>query len=201
MKLLHSPNSPYARKVRMTILEKGLGAKVTLMAANPAGAEAEMVRKANPLGKVPCLILDDGAGLYDSPVICAYLDSLSPSPMLIPAAGPARWEVLRLEALADGIMDAAVSARMESLRPDGQKSADMIAHWHAGIGRGAAQLAAEARLSSQAWDLGHLAAAAAIGYLHLRLPELAAKFIPPSLAVWWDRAQTRASVKDTAPPG
>jgi glutathione S-transferase len=201
MKLLQSPTSPYARKVRMAILEKGLTAKVALVAASPAGAEADMIRTANPLGKVPCLVLDDGRGLYDSPVICEYLDGLAPSPVLIPRDGAARWEVLRLQALADGIMDAAVSARMESLRPDGQKSADMIAHWHAGIARGVKALAHEARLSSAAWDLGHISTAAALGYLHFRLPDVAKTSMPTSLETWWDKAQSRPSVKETAPPG
>lgn len=199
MKLLQSFTSPYARKVRMTILEKGLGGRVTIEAANPAGAEAEIVRKANPLGKVPCLIRDDGTPLYDSPVICEYLDTLSATPVLLPASGEARWTVLRIQALADGVMDAAVSARMESLRKDGEKSPDMIAHWRSGIVRGLDQLSREQHLNS-GFDLAHIATAAALGYVYFRLGDLAQASMPAALGVWWDSAQARPSVRDTAPP-
>lgn len=199
MKLLHSPTSPYARKVRIVVLEKGLSNRIAQETANPAGAEAETVRKANPLGKVPCLIRDDGTGLYDSPVICEYLDSLSPSPMLLPAHGDARWTVLRIQALADGIMDAAVSARMETMRKDGEKSPDMIAHWRGGIVRGLERLAHETHLNS-GFDLAHISTAAALGYIYFRHADLAQSSMPKALAAWWDKAQTRPSVRDTAPP-
>lgn len=199
MKLLQSFTSPYARKVRIAVLEKGLSARVTIETANPAGAEAGMLRNANPLGKVPCLIRDDGTALYDSPVICEYLDSLLPSPMLVPATGEARWTVLRIQALADGIMDAAVGARMEALRKDGEKSPDMVAHWRAGIGRGLAQLAHEPHLNS-GFDLAHISAVAALGYIYFRLPDLAKDAVPPSLSHWWETLQSRPSVRDTAPP-
>lgn len=201
MKLLHAPNSPYARKVRMAILEKGLTDRVTLVAANPAGADAASLRAANPLGKVPCLVLDDGAGLYDSPVICEYLNSLNASPNLIPQSGPARWTVLRIQALADGVMDAAVSARMETMRPDGQKSDEMIAHWRAGATRAIAQLDQEPHLKSSEFDLAHIATAAALGYVHFRLSDLAKSAIPSGLAKWWDKVQQRACVRDTSPAG
>jgi glutathione S-transferase len=199
MKLLHSPTSPYARKVRMTILEKGLTDRIALQPANPAGAEADLVRKANPLGKVPCLILDDGTGLYDSPVICEYLDTLAPAPTLLPRSGDARWTVLRIQALADGVMDAAVSARMESLRKDGEKSPDMIAHWRGGIVRGLEQLAREPHLQA-GFDVAHISAAAALGYIYFRHADIAQASMPAALAAWWDRVQSRPSVRDTAPP-
>lgn len=199
MKLLQSFTSPYARKVRMTILEKGLSDRVAIETANPAGAEAEAVRKANPLGKVPCLIRGDGAALYDSPVICEYLDSLAPSPSLLPASGEARWTVLRIQALADGIMDAAVSARMESLRKDGEKSPDMIAHWRGGILRGLEQLAREPHLNA-GFDLAHITTVAALGYVYFRHADLAQSSMPNALAAWWEKTQSRPSVRDTAPP-
>ncbi len=201
MKLLQSPTSPYARKVRMVILEKGLTGQVALEQASPMGPEAETIRKANPLGKVPCLIMEDGAALYDSPVICAYLDSLTPSPKLIPDAGPARWTVLRLEALADGIMDASVAIRMEVLRPETERSPQMVAHWRAGITRGLAQLAQEPHLQTPGVDLAHIAAAAAQGYLQFRLSDLFDTALPPALKSWWARIEQLPSVKDTAPPG
>lgn len=200
MKLLQSPTSPYARKVRIVILEKGLADRVAMETANPAGAEVDTVCKANPLGKVPCLIREDGTGLYDSPVICEYLDSLKPSPILLPASGEARWTVLRIQALADGVMDAAVSSRMEAFRKEGERSADMVAHWRSGIVRGLEQLAREPHLSA-GFDLAHISTAAALGYIYFRLGDLAQASMPATLAAWWDKAQTRPSVRDTAPPG
>lgn len=199
MKLLQSLTSPYARKVRIVILEKGLSNRVALEMANPAGMEAEAIRKANPLGKVPCLVRDDGSALYDSPVICEYLDSLSASPLLLPAGGEMRWTVLRIQALADGIMDAAVNTRMESFRKDGERSADMVAHWRGGIVRGLEQLAREPHLS-HGFDLAHISAAAALGYIYFRLVDVAEASMPKTLAEWWEKAQTRPSVRDTAPP-
>lgn len=201
MKLLQSPTSPYARKVRMTVIEKGLATRVTMEAANPAGAEAETLRKANPLGKVPCLVLDDGTSLYDSPVICEYLDTLAPTPVLIPAASAARWTVLRIQALADGVMDAAVSMRMETFRKETERSNDMVAHWRAGASRALAQLGREPHLMSGGFDLAHIATAAALGYIYFRLADLAKEAIPTNLATWWEKAQSRPSIRDTAPPG
>jgi glutathione S-transferase len=201
MKLLQSPTSPYARKVRMTIVEKGLSNRVTLEAANPAGPEAALIRAANPLGKVPCLVLDDGTALYDSPVICEYLDSLIPSPALIPASGAARWTVLRLQALADGVMDAAVNTRMEAFRKDGERSSDMVAHWRGGIVRGLEQLGREPHLNAAGFDLAQISTAAALGYIYFRLGDLAQSAMPKTLSNWWDKVQTRPSVRDTAPPG
>jgi glutathione S-transferase len=200
MKLLQSPTSPYARKVRIVIIEKELGERVQLETANPAGPEAERLRRANPLGKVPCLILDSGAALYDSPVICEYLDGVSSAHPLIPASGAARWTVLRLQALADGIMDAAVNTRMEAFRREGERSADMVEHWRGGIVRGLEHLGQEPHLDAPGFDLGHIAVAAALGYLDFRFPDIMRVSPPANLKSWWENIQKRPSVRETAPP-
>ncbi|HHS84345.1 MAG TPA: hypothetical protein ENK38_05385, partial [Gammaproteobacteria bacterium] len=96
MKLFYSKTSPYSRKVRLVIHEKGLQQAITSVVCNPFDEVPEL-EAANPLGKVPTLIMDDGASLYDSPVICAYLDTLTPD-RLIPESGRERWNVLRWEA-------------------------------------------------------------------------------------------------------
>ena len=107
MRLLSSPTSPYARKVRMTVLEKGLADRVAIEPGVPMGTadEAAAVRRVNPLGKIPALVLDTGEALYDSPVICEYLDAIGTGPALLPASGTGRWTALRLQALGDGVAD------------------------------------------------------------------------------------------------
>ena len=107
MKLRSSPTSPYVRKVLVTLAETGQQDRVEAISTNPWDPATDLPRF-NPLGKVPALILDDGVVLVDSPVICEYLDSLHDGDRLFPAAGPARWRVLRQQALADGILDAAI---------------------------------------------------------------------------------------------
>ena len=116
MKLRYSPTSPYVRKVTVTAQETGVQPRierVPTVTTDPASGLA----KDNPLGKVPTLILDDGERLYDSPVICEYLDGLHGGAKIVPPAGPERWVALRRQALADGILDAAVLRLMETRRP------------------------------------------------------------------------------------
>ena len=124
MKLLTSPTSPFGRKVRVALLEKGLPHEV----ANPWSAQAGLVLdRHNPLGKVPALILDDGTTLFDSVVIVEYVDALSDSARLIPAAPRERALVRRWEALADGMMESTVSIMLEGRRPEPQRSSEASA--------------------------------------------------------------------------
>ncbi len=120
MKLYWSPTSPFTRKVRAVIIEKGLSDRVEPVQVNVWGNYGTL-HGDNPLGKIPCLVTDDGLALYDSPVICAYLDS-HPSgrgPALCPPSGPEHWRVLKAEALADGAMECAVGIVVEGRKPEG----------------------------------------------------------------------------------
>ena len=121
MKLFYSPTSPYARKCRALAIEKGIEGRLEIITASPM-SNPPALQAANPLGKVPALLLDNGQCIVDSPVICAYLDSLTDAPRLIPADPAARIDALTREALADGIMDAAFAIVMERKRPDQQRS-------------------------------------------------------------------------------
>ena len=112
MKIAYSPNSPYVRKAMACAIKRGL----TIEKWTIPSSDAQVVAH-NPLAKVPTLVTDDGMALYDSPVICEYLDSQGSAPKLFPEAGPARWNALRLQALGDGIMDACQPRRREIALP------------------------------------------------------------------------------------
>lgn len=196
MKLLYSPASPYARKVRIAALEKGI--EVEVVRADPLSNPHEL-HAANPLGKVPALILDDGSSLYDSPVICDYLDSLSPLPELVPPDGTSRWQVLRLQALADGVMDASVASIMERRRADNERSPMWLQRWRDAIDRGIAEVEREVPMFSPAFDLGQISIVCMLGYLEFRLPEIEWQNTAPALAVWWQRARERSSVVASQP--
>src|SRR5262245_25001900 len=108
MKLLSNPLSPYVRKVRIAMAMKGIKDKFELIATDTNPGDNVELNSANPLGKIPCLVIDDGTALFDSHVICEYLDSLAPSPVLFPRSGSERFRTLTLGGLGDGILDAAL---------------------------------------------------------------------------------------------
>ncbi len=198
MKLFYSPASPYARKCRAVAMEKGLHGGIEIVSAPPL-ENPPALHAVNPLGKVPALVLADGRCIIDSPVICAYLDSLNDSPRLIPASGPERFDALTREAIADGIQDAALSIVFERRRPEAERSSDWQARWAAAIHRAVAHSAAHVSQRAQP-DLGDIALACALAYLDLRLPELAWDSKAQALRVWLTTMEKRPSLAATAPP-
>lgn len=171
MKLFYSPTSPYARKVLVTALEKGLGDRIELVECNPHLADPQLLA-ANPLSKVPTLLLADGSALFDSPVICEWLDGQTEAPKLIPAQGPERWAVLRAQALADGVLDDAYLNVMEARRPEAQRSSEVMSARADAILRSVPLLETGLSALGGSLSLGHIAAACALGYLDFRLPQL-----------------------------
>jgi len=171
MRLYYSQTSPYARKIRVVIKEKGLADQVNLDLCNPFKT-AEELRKANPLGKVPALVLPTGMVLYDSRVIADYLDAQSPRPTLIPSKHPKRWEVLRQQALGDGLTDAAVAMVMETRRPADQQSSHWKARWHSAIVRALDELETQTDVWDDGPDLGQISIGCALSYLDFRLPDV-----------------------------
>jgi len=198
MKLYSSPTSPYVRKVRVVAIEKGLSDRIELVAANPWPDPAAVVA-VNPLGKVPALVTDDGLALYDSPVICEYLDSLVPAAPLIPRSGSGRWQVLRCQALCDGVLDAAVAIVLERRRPEAERS--MLSQNRAAdaIRRSVAALAGELRPAGAAFDLGQIAIAVALGYLEFRLGDLELGAGQGAMRDWWAATRERPSLLATRP--
>jgi len=199
MKLFYSPTSPYVRKVRMVILEKGLTDLIEIDERSPYDLEDELIA-ANPLCKVPALVLEDGSTLFDSPVVCEYLDSLKPTSKLMPE-GAARWSVMRMVALADGMTDAAYNARMESMRPDADQSATDMAAQRARIMRGITALDAGELPGTDVLDLGTIALAASLGYTDLRHDDLNWRDGHPALAAWMGEFSKRPSFQATIPEG
>ena len=201
MKLYQSPASPYARKVRALLIEAGLAERVTEVLQAPR-ENTRGFHKKNPLARIPVLETGKGEYLFDSPVICEYLDSLNKKRKLFPASGPARWRALKLQALGDGIMDAAVPLRQETLRPDGEKSPEFIARTQANVLRTVDALNAEARagkLPAQA-NIGTLSVACALGYLDFRFPQLEWRKGRAALAKWFEAIARRPSLAQTVPP-
>ena len=203
MKLIGSLTSPYVRKVRIVMAEKKLDFQLVL--EDPWGTDE--VLKSNPLGKVPCLVMEGGEAVFDSRVIVEYLDTLSPVGKLIPASGRERVEVRTWEALADGIVDAAILARMERTWP-GRSEAQRSQAWiDRQTSRITTALAAMAKgLGDKPYCMGvHLtladiAVGCALGYLAFRFPAIAWREAHPNLARLADKLATRASFIDTQPP-
>jgi glutathione S-transferase len=203
MKLLYSATSPFARKTRVVALEKGLADQISFVSVVALGTEAETqpVRAANPLGKIPALELAGGGALYDSPVICEYLDSLpSSSPGLLAASGAARWSALRLQALGDGVADAGFNIVMEGRRDADKRSDFWVERWTAAILRSADAVEVELASGDLPFDLGGIGLACAFAYILFRLPHIDWRAGRPKLAAWMDAADARPSMAATAPP-
>lgn len=153
---LHSTiTSPYARKVWVVAHETGLISQIERIATNPHADE--YLRSDNPLCRVPTLILNDQSALFDSPVICEYLDSLHSGPKLFPAAGNERWAALRLQALGDGMLDASLSRRMETIRPASEQSPMWIARQMMAINAALDWLGARIQLLNGPTNIGQIA--------------------------------------------
>jgi glutathione S-transferase len=199
MKLYYSLASPYVRKVRMATLELGLADRIELVLTN-AWTATEGLPQDNPLCKVPTLVLDDGSSLFDSPVICEYLDSLvDGGGTLFPRDGAARWNTQRLHALGDGLCDAAVARRLETMRPENLQSADWIARQRAAMVRALDTLEGWVPDLSGPVTIGALAVATALGYLDLRFADDDWRSGRPALAAWFAAASERPSFQATVP--
>ena len=197
MQLFSSPTSPYARKVRMVALEKGLADRIEIVNLNPFDDDPALLA-CNPLAKVPAMKLDDGQTLADNRVICWYLDSLVDTPMIYPP-GPEGWRVLSLEAMADGMMDAAFAMAIEGRRPPDRQSPEAQTRRRDAILRAAERLEGHVDALAGPLTIAQIAVAAALGYLDFRLPDLAWRDNRPTLAGWHADLADRAAYRDTDP--
>jgi glutathione S-transferase len=200
MKLYYTPTSPFVRKVLLVAHEKGMTDRIetTFLRPSPTKADA-ILSKDNPLSKIPALVLPDGSALYDSAVICEFLDSLADSPKLIPS-GDARWRVLRLQALADGILEAGVAVFYERTMRPKELAWDA---WLAGQTEKALQGldAIEGCVSGfpREVDLGQLCVAATIGWLEFRGHLGPIRTGRQKLFAWYEAFRERPSMRATEP--
>jgi glutathione S-transferase len=202
MKLLFNPVSPFARKVHVVARERGLIDRLTLqpVAPLPTKPVAELAQ-ANPIGKVPALLLDDGSALYDSRVIAEYFDSIGTAGTpLFPASGAARWTALRRQALGDGIMDAGVSIRYErAVRPPERLFPDWVEGQRKKILQSLDVLEQEARSLFGEPTIGHVAIACALGYLDFRFADEGWRKERGALAEFYSAFSARPSMQATMP--
>lgn len=201
MRLFHSHNSPYARKVVVLIAETGVkGVEVVAAAGTPIAPDAGVVAR-NPLGKIPALERPDGPTLYDSRVICQFLDDLAGAGLY--PAGPRRWDTLTIEATADGILDAALLMVYETrIRPEAMRHAAWVEGQWSKIDR--ALDALEQRWISHLngpMDMGHIAVGCALGYLDLRHAPRQWRVGRPHLAAWEASFASRPSMQATNSTG
>ena len=201
MKLIGSSASPYVRKVRVVLAEKKLDYAFEL--ENVWTAETT-IHLSNPLGKVPCLIMEDGSPMFDSRVIVEYLDTLTPVCKLLPPNGRERADIKVWEALADGVLDAAILARLEkTLRPAEQQSAAWIERQMAKVDASltvmAANLGEAPFCKGNHYTLADVAVGCTLGWLSFRFPEIGWRGDYPNLARLFDKLSERQSFKDTVP--
>lgn len=200
MKLIGSITSPYVRKARIVLAEKKMEAEFVLEDVWSPKTEIE---KSSPLGKVPVLVLDDGFCVYDSRVIVEYLDARAPIHRLIPEGGRERTEVKIWEALADGLMDAAVLMLLERKRPDGERSQAWIERQARKVEQALAAMSSG--LDDQPWchgkafSLADIAVGSALGYLDFRFPENKWQTAFPNLAALYQKLAQRPSFIQTEP--
>lgn len=198
MKLYCSANSPYARKVRVVALELGVEGGITLIETDPRDPASGFWER-NPLGKIPALETDSGAMLYDSPVICEYLNEVVGDGRLLPAGVDEAWRVRTLAALADGIMDAGMVVRLELMRPENERSPKDMAKQLATVGRGLDRLQDLLAGTDDHADLGTIAAGCCVKWITFRHPDHDWLGQRPGLAAWFEAFDARRSMQLTAP--
>ena len=201
MKLIGSNTSPYVRKVRIVMAEKKLDYQYEL---EDVWSDATTIGESNPLGKVPCLIMEDGGAVFDSRVIVEYLDTLTPVGKLIPASGRERAEVKCWEALADGLLDAGILMRLEETqRQPEQRSSKWLVRQRrkidAGLHAMSTGLGEGAWCNGSHYSLADIAVGCALGWIAFRFSDIAWHDEYPNLARLSDKLAERASFRETVP--
>ena len=200
MNLRHAPASPFVRKVMVVAHEHGLAERIEIVSTSVSPVQAnDSLAADNPLMKVPSLTTDDGQVLFDSPVICEYLDSLATGRKLFPADGAARWTALRQQALGDGILDALILCRYELARPEDRRwngwTDGQMKKAHQGLA------AAEREDLSGPRTIGHVTIGCTLGYLDFRFPNDGWRQRHPKLAAWYEDFEQLPSMQATKPAG
>jgi glutathione S-transferase len=198
MKLAFSAASPYVRKVMACAIARGIDGQIEKA---KIGTTDPALLAMNPLSKVPSMATADGLMLYDSPVICEYIDSIGSAPPLFPPAGPARWTALRQAALGDGIMDASQPRRRELTLPQDEGRTSWIELQKGKVARSLDALEAEAATLGDLKTYGEITIACALGYLDFRFPHEPWRPGHPKLTAWYERVVKLPPMAGTMPVG
>ena len=198
MKLYYSPTSPFVRKINVFAIEAGLDKQIEWVKTNPWLVE-DILTAENPLSQIPTLITDDGMVLYDSSVICEYLDSLHSGEKLIPQESRVRWPVLRLQALADGILDAGILRFLEKKREAEKQSIDWDATHKKSVERSLDYLENSVTDWGDNLDIGVLSIACVLGWLDFRFANENWRSNRPKLDSWFGQFSKRPSMTKTMP--
>ena len=196
MKLSHSPTSPYVRKVLACAITRGIDNRIELVPTNPNLSLPEFVA-INPLSKVPALLTDDGVALFDSPVICEYLDSIGDALPMFPEHGAARWRALKLQAMGDGILDASVPRRGEMTKPQDEGRIAWIERQKSIVDRTVEML--ESDPPHRLIDIGSITVACALGYLDFRFGAQPWRDGHSKLAAWYEAFAQNPGIMRTVP--
>jgi len=198
MRLRYSPTSPFVRKVMVTAYEKGLETSLDLIPTNVWDPDTD-ISSDNPLGKVPALLLSNGDTLYDSIVICEYLDSLEPAPRLFPITGPERWQALRQHALANGAIESGVSVLLEKRRPPQQQSGEWITRQLSKIKLALNALEEDAPELGEDVTIAHITIGCCLEWLEFRSVDASWRTGRPHLTRWHRDFSLRRSMYETTP--
>lgn len=198
MKLYYSPTSPFVRKINAFAIETGLDKNIEWVKTNPWQAE-DILTAENPLSQVPTLITDDGMVLYDSSVICEYLDSLHSGKKLIPAVSKARWQALRLQALADGILNAGILRFLENKRAVEKQSDEWDATQKKSVERSLDYLERTVADWCDNLDIGVVSVACTLGWLDFRFANEDWRSSHEKLTRWFEEFSNRPSMTQTTP--
>ncbi len=196
MKLRFSSTSPFVRKVWVAALETGLAERIERVMVSPINPE-DVKSSPSPLGKIPCLVTDDGMVLFDSPVIMDYFNSFLDDLSLIPAKGTARWTTLRRQALGDGMIGCTVNIFVERMRKPERQSNGWMVHNKAAVDRAIHSLEAEVGDLADVIDAGTITLAVALAFVDMHFPEDSWREEHPKLAAWSDEFNRRPSMTAT----
>jgi glutathione S-transferase len=199
MKLRHAAASPFVRKVMVVAHELGLLGRIELVPTTVSPVQInESLAAHNPLMKVPSLVTDDGQVLFDSPVICEYLDTLAGGGKFFPASGAARWTALRQQALGDGVLDALVLCRYETTRPEDKRWSGWTDGQIKKAHQGLAALEREDLAGRR--TIGPVTFGCVLGYLDFRFPDDGWRTRHPKLAAWYNEIEQLSSMQASKPP-
>lgn len=197
MKLYITAPSPFARKCRIVAREKGLIDRIEEIAIDPYASPPELTA-VNPVAQAPALLTDDGLALTDSLVICEWLDVQGTGPRLLPAEGPERWRVRRIETLAAGALEMGVKLVLEKRRPENERSPSWIGRWTTNMAQALDALEATTPVAGLL-DMGTITAGCAMTWIGFRHPEFALRAGRPNLVALQDALETRPSFSETSP--